>query len=225
MSDLPPDDLDLPEDEEEEGALHEEGAFPASENTPGQSASRDSFARMQEKIDELITRKEQPPWWQEYLELRAEGWDWRKAVFIAWSASPTKIVRDGITVERWPATQEQLARDVLGLKSDRVIATWKKKYPEMQLRIEQQAAAPYLKHMRDIIDANIVVAMMPDPSAFQDRRMALEVLKVYRPKQTQEINGVIHTFDLAKWKEQREKRMADAEQTLAEDEHGTVENG
>ena len=182
MSDLPPDDLDLPEEEDEE-------AFPASQNTPGQRASRDSFARLQEKIEELIARKEAPGWREEYLDLRAEGWDWRKAAFIAWSASPTKVITDGVELERWPATQERLAVDVLGLKSDRVIAKWKKKYPELQLRIEQQAAAPYVKHARDLAEVNLKLALTPDPATFNDRKLAMIKAGLYQERTRQEISG------------------------------------
>lgn len=177
MSNRPPDDdptLLPPEDDEET-------AFPASENLPGQRESRSGYARMQALVGELLARKDAPEWWTDYLELRAEGWDWRKAVFISWSASPT--------VGRWPATQEELAQNVLGLKSDRVISKWKADFPEMQLRIEKLAAAPYLKHLRDIVDAGVTAAKIPDSGGFQDRRLAYEITGLYKPKQAREISG------------------------------------
>ena len=43
------------------------------------------------------------PWLDVYWELRARGWDWRKAVYIAWLAMP-----EG---HREPKTQHQLATE------------------------------------------------------------------------------------------------------------------
>lgn len=163
----------------------EDGAFPASENTPGQAESRSAYKHMEELLDEQIRRKESPSWWQDYLELRAEGWDWRKAVYIAWAASPAQVGQ----MPRWPETQEKLAREVLGLSSDRVISKWKQKHPELQLRIEQLAASPILKNLREIVDAMVTLAKTPDHNTFNDRRMALEIAGIYKPKQRQELTG------------------------------------
>ncbi len=181
MSERPPDDdptLPLPEDDEE-------GAYPASENLPGQPESRAGHAHLFAKISELIARKEEPQWWRDYLVLRSEGWDWRKAVYIAWMSSPMQVGDK----KRWPATQEELAQEVLGLKSDRVISKWKRDFPEMQLRIEKLAAAPYLRYARDLVNVNIQMALTPDPGTFQDRKVALEIAGIYKPKQGREISG------------------------------------
>ncbi len=133
----------------------------------------------------MIRRKKSPSWWQDYLELRAEGWDWRKAVYIAWASSPAQVGQR----PRWPETQEKLAQEVLGLSSDRIISKWKRNFPEMQLRIEQMAAAPVLRNLRDIVDAMVTLAKTPDHNTFNDRRMALEIAGVYKPRQRQELTG------------------------------------
>lgn len=151
-----------------------EGAFPASEETPGQEESRFAFG-------ELQVRRGECPWWEDYLELRAEGWDWRKAAYIAWAASPA--------VGRWPGTQEELADRVLGLRSDRTIRKWREKDAGLEKRIETLQVAPLLRHRRDVIDALVTVARDPDPKSHPDRKLFLEMTGDYRPRQQTELTG------------------------------------
>lgn len=149
----------------------EPGAFPATEATPGQEESRIAFGEFQVKRSEC-------PWWQEYLQLRGEGWDWRKAAYIAWAASPAR--------DRWPGTQEELADKVLGLKSDRTIRKWRETHPGIDDRIQQLQVAPLMLHRRDVIEALIAVAQDPDPKAHQDRKLFLEMVGDYRPRSWQQ---------------------------------------
>lgn len=146
--------------------------FPAGPNVQGQAQSRKKY---QEVLDQL----KQFDWWLDYLELVGRGWDWRKAVLIAWDASPMK--------NRQPATQEELATQILGLGSDRVIAKWRKQHPEMNDEIAAMQAAPLLRHRRDIYDALVSSACDPDPKSHQDRKLALELMGDYKSKQ--EITG------------------------------------
>lgn len=151
------------------------GTFPASENTPGQAESRAAF--------ELLRRDErvlQAVWWEDYHRLRAEGWDWRKAVYIAWAASPVRT--------RWPKTQEELATDCLGLLSDRTIRKWKQNEPAMQERIVLMQAEPLMAHRRDVFEALVAVASDPIPQANADRKLFLEMTGDYRPKGNLELS-------------------------------------
>lgn len=141
--------------------------FPAGEATPGQAQSRKAY---QENLDSLKGFD----WWQDYLELTRRGWDWRKAIYIAWSAAPSAT--------RIPVTQEELALTVLGLASDRVIGTWRKRNPEMDDEIARMQAAPLLRHRREIYDALVTCASDPDPKSHQDRKLALEMLGDYKPR-------------------------------------------
>ncbi len=150
------------------------GAFPAPEGTPGQAESVVAFG-------EFEAKRSACPWWTEYLDLRAEGWDWRKAAYIAWASSPA--------VGRWPETQEELADRVLGLKSDRTIRKWREKQPEIDSRIAEMQVAPLLRHRRDVINALVTVARDPDPRAHQDRKLFLEMTGDYRPRQQTELTG------------------------------------
>ena len=96
-------------------------AFPASEQTPGQSESRRAYALF---LKQLLTK----PWKEDYERLRLEGWDYRKAAYIAWASSPVK--------DRWPETQAKLAEE-LGLKSARTIQKWR----ENDARIDRDVPA------------------------------------------------------------------------------------
>lgn len=155
--------------------MKESGRFPASEKTPGQAESRAAF--------ELLRRDErvlQAVWWEDYHRLRAEGWDWRKAVYIAWAASPVRT--------RWPKTQEELATDCLGLLSDRTIRKWKQNEPAMQERIVLMQAEPLMAHRRDVFEALVAVASDPIPQANADRKLFLEMTGDYRPKGNLELS-------------------------------------
>ena len=100
-------------------------AFPASILTPGQDESRMAYSRL-EAINQA--NPGEIPWWEIYQTLRMR-WDWRKAVFIAWSVMPLG--------RRWPRTIEELATSVLGLRSARVIRKWRHNDPNIDLEIEQ----------------------------------------------------------------------------------------
>jgi len=129
-------------------------AFPASEATPGQRESRLAYKQLLES--------KRPAWWEDYLELRAAGIDWRKAAWIAWASSPVK--------GRWPETQEELATEVLGLKTARTIRKWREKNPELDDQVSLFQTAPLFKHRRDVIDALIKVASDPDHRSAGDRK-------------------------------------------------------
>lgn len=149
-------------------------AFPASEATQGQKESRRSYQELQERLGEF-------GWWQDYLALRQQGWDWRKAVFIAWAASPVN--------GRSPETQAELATQVLGLRNDRTIRKWREKQPEIDHAIAACQAAPLLRHRRDIFDALVTSARDPDFRHHSDRKLALELLGDYKPKSQHELVG------------------------------------
>ncbi len=152
----------------------DETLFPAGPAVQGQAESRRAYHQLLDELDQY-------PWWQDYRELIQRGWDWRKAVLIAWEASPARA--------RVPSTQEELAIQVLGLTSDRVIAKWRKQQPEIDQEVARMQAAPLLRHRRDILDALIVSATDPDPKSHPDRKLALEMLGDYKPRQINQMEG------------------------------------
>lgn len=150
-----------------------ETRFPANERTPGQGTSRAAYARF------AAMDKSEAKWLADWQRLRAEGWDWRKAAYIAWKASPA--------IGRWPSTQDELATTVLGLKGDRVISTWLKKEPGIEERIARLQVEPLMRHRRDVIEALVLVAATPDPKANADRKLFLEMTGDYRGSQQVEL--------------------------------------
>lgn len=145
----------------------EEGAFPASEETPGQAESRSAYQRFQEMGRKI-------KWIEEWRMLRMQGWDWRKAAFIAWSVVPAD--------RRWPETLEGLAREVLGLRSDRTIRKWRYKNPGIDQAIEALRVDLLQQYVPDVLSAWVKVASDPDPSAHRDRITFLTAMKVYNPR-------------------------------------------
>lgn len=148
--------------------------FPASAATQGQPESRTAHARLHGE------QSDRWPWWEDYQAIRNEFphfRNWRIWVYLAWASQPAD--------RRQPATEAELARDVLGCTT-RAIRNWKgKEYGELAT-IEQAVtflqAAPLLEYRRDIFDALVEVAKTPDPKAHSDRKLALEMMKDYTPQ-------------------------------------------
>jgi len=114
------------------------------------------------------------PWLDEYWELLAEGWSWRQAVYMIWAALPKDA--------RKPSTQEALATELLGLSSDRQIRTWREN-PALDARVTKLVTRA-LAHARPAIyEALIDAASNSNPRAHADRKLALEMLGDYVPKQ------------------------------------------
>lgn len=142
-------------------------AFPASEETPGQTKSREAF-------DAFESQHVAAEWWADYTHLRNEGFTWRVAVYISWAASPLQ--------RRWPATLKELATTVLGLKSDKVVYKWRKANPSIDARVEAFRAEPLLRYRSDVLHALIDVASTHDPASHPDRKLYLEIVGLYVPR-------------------------------------------
>jgi len=153
-------------------------AFPASENTPGQAESRSAYESF---AAELSAQGTKCAWRDDYLQLRSEGWDWRKAAYIAWSSSPA--------YDRWPPTQAELATQVLGLKSARTIQKWRENDKHIDERVAEAQIEPLLKHRRDVIDALVTVASSTDTAAHSDRKLFFEMIGDYRPRSEMSLTG------------------------------------
>ena len=117
-------------------------------------------------------------WVEDYKTLVGDGWPWRVAAWIAWSASPRQVGDK----ERWPGTQMELARNVLGLRSDRVIRKWRAKNPAIDQAVALLQMQPLLNHRRAIIDALVTSASTPDYKNHNDRKLALEMTGDYLPR-------------------------------------------
>lgn len=186
--------------------------FPASEAVQGQRQSRRAYQAFLERMDDF-------GWGADYQRLIQEGWDWRKAVYIAWEASPA--------MGRQPATQAELATQVLGLKSDRTIRTWRKRHPEIEQTIAALQAAPLLRHRREIFEALVLSATNPDARHHRDRRMALEMLGDYNPRGTpqQDEQDAGSGMTLDAWQAAAAQRRAQVEETLADFDEEDEDDG
>lgn len=147
--------------------------FPASEQTPGQSASRRAWAEIQEALRTF-------DWWSEFEELRALGLDWRKAVAVAWRASKG--------LNRQPETQAQLAV-LMGLKSDRTIRKWFEEQPELEDLVATFQAGPLLKHRRDVIEALVESASNAEATHASDRKLFFQLTGDLEEKSQQRLVG------------------------------------
>jgi hypothetical protein len=167
-----------------------------SGRVPGQAESRQ--ARM--SLAEWLKAVPEPPTWLAIWEeltaerapmLGADGelalneagqarvrrrWNWRQALYIAWMATPRH--------ERQPATLAELA-DLLGLSSTGTFRNWRRNDPEIDERIRALPKTLLLGHVVDVYAALVAVASDPDPKAFQDRRLFLEIAGEYSPKGVQ----------------------------------------
>ena len=108
------------------------------------------------------------PWLDVYWELRARGWDWRKAVYIAWLAMP-----EG---HRQPKTQHELATEILGLASDRRLREWRRDNPALEEEAIQLLRNRVFSALPAVMEALVESASTPSGRNHADRRTYLELI-------------------------------------------------
>lgn len=158
--------LDLPDDDQQPqgtGALSVDEIRIRAETARAKLESGESWKKG--ALGKVV-----PAWYQEYLQLLAGGWDWRVAVYIAWKATPKKY--------RWPDSQEELATQVLGLTSDRVISAWRAKNPAIDAMVQDVGSARVLDRLSDSIEAMLEVAAKPDYKGRGDRELHFKLAGV-----------------------------------------------
>ena len=155
---LPP-ALDLPEPEEDVAITKDE------------VQARSERAR--KLLEAMFGKIGAPRWLDDYFELCKGGWPWRVAAYIAWASTPRG--------SREPKTQEDLAKNHLGLASDRAIITWRKKNPAIDEVVRMMQAGPLFKHRAEIFTALVAVAVKPEYKSHNDRKLALELMGDYMP--------------------------------------------
>ena len=136
--------------------------------TPDEARLRSETARA---ALEIAGTQSAPAWLETYHRLLDTGWPWRVACYIAWAASPK--------IRRQPATQQELAIRVLGLTSDRQIATWRKRNPTIDQAIAMMQAAPLMDHRADVFAALAAAASDPDHRSNPDRKLFLSMTGDY----------------------------------------------
>mgnify|MGYP006921362745 CR=1 FL=1 len=124
-------------------------------------------------LEGLVGKLGSPRWLDDFLELCKGGWPWRVAAYIAWASTPKG--------SREPKTQNELARNHLGLASDRAITTWRKRNPAIDEMVRMMQSGPLFKHRAEIYTALVAVAVKPEYKSHNDRKLALELLGDYMP--------------------------------------------
>lgn len=171
------------------GDNSENSGFTTPPQVPGQRQSRASKARLDALLaarlakpaPEFTEATPEPVAWEVfYRELLQERgpdgrarWDWRKALYIAWSCVPTG--------QRWPKYEYELASDFLGLTNTRTIRQWKQRDPEIEERIASGPKRLLLQHVADVLEALVAVATQWDAKAHPDRKLFLELTGQYKP--------------------------------------------
>lgn len=164
-----------------EGGSTESTGFTAPANAPGQAESRAGKTALDVYLDALEKR---PAWTTIYEDLMSEHvevesgkhrqrWDWRKALYIAWSVVPRE--------HRQPKTEQELA-SLMRLASTRVFRKWKAQDPEIEERIVKLPKQLLTSHTADVYDALVTVATQATPGAHQDRKLFLELVGEYQNK-------------------------------------------
>lgn len=135
----------------------------------------DAALRLETARRTFDARDTKPEWYSQYEELMDSGWPFRVACYIAWASLPRR--------SRVPHTLEGLAIEVLGLTSARPIFTWRNKNPAIDDTVAIMQAAPLFEHRREIYEALINSATTNDYKNHNDRKLALEMLGDYVPRQ------------------------------------------
>lgn len=133
------------------------------------------FFKLLKETGKIEGGEEIPSWADMYHQLLNAGVRPRIAAFVAWATMPKKY--------RWPETQEKLAIEVLGLTTDRAIATWRKKYPEIDMMISELQSEAMLEFRPGAFHALGTVASDPSYRANPDRRLFFEMTRDYTPRQ------------------------------------------
>lgn len=117
-------------------------------------------------------------WLNAYLDLHANGLEWRKAVFCAWYNAPKP--------NRQPETQSQLA-ELLNYKSPQVFYKWQKQSWFRELGIDRLRESILLQHLADIDRRTIDDAKAADGTAgVAARRLFYEQVDKARPDVAEE---------------------------------------
>lgn len=124
--------------------------------SPEEARLREETAR---KLFEGEARR--PEWYEEYEALRAGGWPFRVAMYIAWAAMPKR--------RRYPKSLDELA-SLMGLRSTRAIYMWRQRNPAIDVQVTMAQNALFFPARADVVDALIESASNTDYRHAPDRR-------------------------------------------------------
>lgn len=111
---------------------------------------------------------ELPDYLRNYNRLLTAGVPFRIALYVTWKTIPHKF--------RWPETQEKLATELMGLDSDRAIATWRSKYPYIDHMIADLLSEEFLEMRPGAMAAMNEVISEPSHRSTSERRLYFELM-------------------------------------------------
>lgn len=112
-------------------------------------------------------------WSDTYLALREEGWEWRKAAYIAWASLPAP--------ERQPKTISEFA-SIIGLSTTKPIRAWRMKNKAIDLAVQRLSLSTLLDHAPKVVQALVESASDPNYKAAPDRKLYFEMTGMYVPR-------------------------------------------
>jgi hypothetical protein len=165
--------------------------------------SQDAREEFEQAIDD---RPECAPLREPFLDLIEQGWDWRKALYIAWAQLPLAV--------RWPTTQEELAV-LMGLRSSRTIRKWREKNPGIDLLVKRAMGARAARRVSELT-ANILsktyqVGMSEDYKGHRDRRLWLEADGLLKQEMDINLTSAISSDEMAALQDKARQDVADFE--------------
>ena len=138
-------------------------------------------------------------WMVDYWELRGAGWSWRQAGYLGGASQPGE--------GRGAQSLGGFAAVMLGRTSDRVIRKWRERSPAIEVRIKGLTLSMLAKARGDIVQALVTSASNVNPRNHADRKMALEMLGDYVPRQKVGV-GLLSEDDLQELSEEELRAVA-----------------
>ncbi|TXH11552.1 MAG: hypothetical protein E6R03_14290 [Hyphomicrobiaceae bacterium] len=137
---------------------------PPKPKLPGDSYSEESAKPAESTAQAKDQALAKFSWYPTYQAIK-ERFEWRKAAYIAWSASPKR--------GRQPALEDDMAR-LLGYTAARTFRKWKKENPDIDAAIREMKLAPLEEHLADVITAWVDSALIVGRDGHADRKLFLE---------------------------------------------------
>ncbi len=157
-------------------------------------------------MEPMASGQQSPEWLETYFLLRRKQWDVRKAIYIAWASMPRE--------KRFPKTQEELAKDYLGLTSDRVISKWRKNNPAIEDAIHKAQTLAFFESRGAVLAALSESAQKVDYKNHQDRKLFLTMSGDYIAQS--EIRGLLLRGELKLRKNKEDYTQEELEAMAAE---------
>lgn len=134
-----------------------------------------------------------------FVLLLDEGWYWRDAAYIAWKSTPRKF--------RQPEKLYEL-EEMLGMANGSMTKR-RQKNPAVDLRVSQGIVTNTLFDETDgVIEALVDSAQNPNYKHHPDRKMFLEMVGAYVPKQAIDVDVGAKGVDMSTKSDEDLRRMA-----------------